>query len=135
LLTGLQVDEVVQQAQRCAQAFAGLVELTRKHKTRNQLLGTALKYGGGFIDAMIKANNFWYAYYIAAGRPFQLLVKTMQKGTKIMQVRWGCRMERRDLHADVGGLWTRPWLKAEQGLPLSGAGSTRHSAGTPERAQ
>lgn len=83
----LQVDEVVQQAQRCAQAFTGLVELTRKHKTRNQLLGTALKYGGGFIDAIVKATNFWHAYYIAEGRPFQQLLKNVQKGTKIMQVR------------------------------------------------
>lgn len=83
----LQVDEVVQQAQRCAQSFAALVELTKKHKTRNQLLGTALKNGGGFVDVMVKANDFWYAYYIAAGKPFQQLVKTVQKGTKVMQVR------------------------------------------------
>lgn len=78
---------MVQQAHRCAQSFAGLVELTKKHKTRNQLLGTALKNGGGFVDVMAKASDFWYAYYIAYGKPFQQLVKTVQKGTKIMQVR------------------------------------------------
>lgn len=77
---------MVQQAQRCAQSFAALVELTKKHKMRNQLLGTALKNGGGFVDVMVKANDFWYAYYIAAGKPFQQLVKTVQKGTKVMQV-------------------------------------------------
>lgn len=82
----LQVEEVVQQAHRCAQSFAGLVELTKKHKTRNQLLGTALKNGGGFVDVMVKSTDFWYAYYIAYGKPFQQLVKTVQKGTKIMQV-------------------------------------------------
>lgn len=80
-----QVDEVVQQVQRCAQSLAGLVELTKKHKTRNQLLGTALKYGGGFLDVMVKASDFWFAYYMAYGRPFQQLVKTIQKATKIMQ--------------------------------------------------
>lgn len=82
----LQVEEVFQQAHNCAQCFAGLVELTKKHKTRNQLLGTALKCGGAFIDVMVKAADFWYAYYLANGRPFQQLVKTVQKGTKTMQV-------------------------------------------------
>lgn len=95
----MQVEEVVQQAQRCAQSFAALVELTKKHKTRNQLLGTAVKNGGAFVELMVKANDFWYAYYIAAGKPFQQLVKTVQKGTKVMQVcsskptlqsRWCC---------------------------------------------
>lgn len=81
-----QVDEVVEQAQRCAQCFASLVELTRKHKTRNQLLGTALKNGGAFIDVLVKNVCFWQAYYTAYGKPFQSLLKTVQKGTKIMQV-------------------------------------------------
>lgn len=87
VVLAVQVDEVASQAQRCAQAFAGLVELTRKHKTRNQLLGTALKSGGGFIEGLVKSSRFWSAYYIAYGRPFQQLVKTIQKGTKIMQAR------------------------------------------------
>jgi hypothetical protein len=81
------VDELVQQAHRCAQSFAGLVELTRKHKTRNQLLGTALKNGGGFVDVMVKSTQFWFAFFIVYGKPFQQLVKTVQKGTKVMQVR------------------------------------------------
>jgi hypothetical protein len=78
---------VAAQALRCAQAFAELLELTKKHKARNQLLGTALKQGGGFIDALVKAADFWHAYFIEyGGKPFQQLLKTVQKGTKIMQV-------------------------------------------------
>jgi hypothetical protein len=124
---------VFQQAHNCAQCFAGLVELTKKHKTRNQLLGTALKNGGAFIDVMVKATDFWYAYYLANGRPFQQLVKTVQKGTKTMQVRlcflvWltGGTSEavgRRQPNAQFWGVYWSGW----QGQKLFAASATSHS--------
>jgi hypothetical protein len=83
-----QVEELLGRAQCCCQAFAGLVQLTKKHPSRTGLLSSALKVGGQFVDVLLKGLAFWRALY-AGGQEqaFRALVKEVQKGTKQLQVR------------------------------------------------
>ncbi|KAF6266710.1 Fanconi anaemia protein FancD2 nuclease-domain-containing protein [Scenedesmus sp. NREL 46B-D3] len=73
-------------AQACCQAFAGLVQLTKKHPARTGLLSCALKVGGQFVDVLLKGLAFWRALY-ASGQEqaFRSLIKEVQKGTKQLQ--------------------------------------------------
>jgi hypothetical protein len=82
-----QAGEVLAVAQRYADVFAGLVELTKKHASRNMLLSSALKLGSSFLEVMLKALPFWAATYVSDAPGFTALVKSVQKGTKVMQVR------------------------------------------------
>jgi hypothetical protein len=86
----LQVEELLGRAQCCCQAFAGLVQLTKKHPSRTGLLSSALKVGGQFVDTLLKGLAFWRALY-AGGQEqaFRALIKEVQKGTKQLQVRTG----------------------------------------------
>lgn len=83
-----QVEELLGRAQCCCQAFAGLVQLTKKHPSRTGLLSSALKVGGQFVDVLLKGLAFWRALY-AGGQEqaFRALIKEVQKGTKQLQVR------------------------------------------------
>lgn len=85
---GLQVDAILAQAGQCAAVFANLFALAKVHQTRNGLLGSAVKLGSAFIDALLRAMPLWRAlFHNGRDAQFLALVKDVQKGTKVMQVR------------------------------------------------
>jgi hypothetical protein len=71
----------------CADAFAGLMLLTRSHPHRTGVLGQALKLGAKFITVWVKSLPFWQAAFTEHEPEFRATAERLQKGTKVLQVR------------------------------------------------
>lgn len=106
-----QISALLGQMQRCGGAFHALVSLSKVHQTRNGLLAAAVKQGGAFVDVLLRGLPLWRAVSGAGyEQQFERLVKEVQKGTRMMQVRrvrvrgCACSPGRRRVRGCVGML-------------------------------
>ncbi|KAL6780203.1 hypothetical protein ACKKBF_B14055 [Auxenochlorella protothecoides x Auxenochlorella symbiontica] len=80
-------EDTIAHHRRCATLFASLMSLVRVQDRRPQIMALALRWGGKFVEAFLKMLPFWRHLLQNGHQPeFHLLVKDIQKGTRILQI-------------------------------------------------
>nr|XP_051216209.1 uncharacterized protein LOC127333811 isoform X2 [Lolium perenne] len=78
------VENVLDEISKSVTVFVSLIFMCKKHE-KVAMHGMAVKYGGRFIDAFLKAFNFLETQFGQHGDPIVQMIKDLQQATRIIQ--------------------------------------------------